>query len=210
MKATPQSPNLQSKISTFLSNFSEGNFYTNGKTRTFIAGIEIPHHDEARKISLRNFHEMTPEDQQKTIDKFQLQSDINAIGQAVFFQKLSEVNEEVLDLVTLVDLKTNIKTSRLKYILLNDDEFKAVTLRQLDNESLVFSLRQLSHEYLDQTRNVFLRVNLIDQESQKTFVLLKDFLDLNVIHFQHLTADTIMNLLLRSPLLFFIFYLMLK
>ena len=149
-KATPQSPKLQNKISSFLSNFSEGNFYTNGKTTTFIAGIEIPYHDEARKITLRNFREMTPEDQQKAIDKFQLQSDIDAIGQAAFFQKLSEVNEEVLDLVTLVDLKTNIKTSKLKYILLNDDEFKAVTLRQLDHESLVFSLRQLSHEYLDQ------------------------------------------------------------
>jgi hypothetical protein len=125
---------VQKKVSSSHSSRSNNN-YPFSFSRTFINGVEIPHCEEARKITLRNFREMNSEARQEAIKKFQLQSNIEAIGQEQFFQKLNEANEQALELVNLVDLKMDVKTSKMKYALLSDNEFKKVTIGQLEDAS---------------------------------------------------------------------------
>ncbi|MFA6915360.1 MAG: hypothetical protein WC222_03105 [Parachlamydiales bacterium] len=103
---------------------------------TLVNGVEIPYFMEAREITLLNFSEMGNEEQQATIEKFKLKDSIDALGgQEAFFQKLTDANKKMLALVNVIDLKMNINTSKTKYALVTDEEFRSLTLNQVQDAS---------------------------------------------------------------------------
>lgn len=120
--------NLNSFAASFWSQDGKSTSFHTSTSFYSINGVEMPFYDEAIKINLHNLHEMTEQEQQEVIEKFQLQSSIDLIGKEDFFKKLSEIDRHVLELANLVDLKFYSNESGLKYVLLNNSEFNELTL----------------------------------------------------------------------------------
>ncbi len=169
------------------------NNYPLAFSQSFINGMEIPHVAKAQKITLRNFREMNSEAQQETIKKFQLQSNIDAIGKESFFNKLGEASEQVLELVNLVDLKMDVKSSKLKYAFLSNKEFEKVTLGQLKDASA------------DQIQFIFDRLKLIEKETYEDFDQLESVLELKITHFYSLKSEKINEFISEIPASIFFF-----
>ncbi len=117
-------------------------------SQTFIDGIEIFHFEDAYKITLQDFQKMDTKVQKATIEKFQLQESIDAIGEEVFFQKLAQANPKALALVSLVNLRTSLVNQSVKFALMSDDEFRTVTLNQLTDAS-DFQIKHISARVKD-------------------------------------------------------------
>lgn len=109
------------------------------QTNTFfysIGGTEMPFYDEAIKINLHKFYEMSQQEKEAVIEKFQLHSSMELLGKESFLKKLAEIDKHILELANLVDIKYYNKESGLKYIILNNAEFNAITLDELKDISL--------------------------------------------------------------------------
>ena len=88
-----------------------------------VNGVEIPFYERAVKTNLHNLYEMSEQEREELIEKYELQSVINSFGKDNFFKKLAEADQRLLELANLVDLKIYSETSKLKYILINNAEF---------------------------------------------------------------------------------------
>lgn len=151
---------------------------------------------EAQNLTLRNLRDLNADDRQKVVQKFQLQDAIDSMGKPSFFQTLETVDESILELLNLIDLK--IDKRKVEYALLTDEKLKAVTLREVEDctES--------------QTLIIFFRRALLGPQSQGAIVKPDDILDLSILDMHHLEITDIHDCIQDIPHSVFIFSLMIS
>lgn len=92
-----------------------------------VNGIEIPYYASALNTTLFDYYQMNQTDRVKIVKKFQLEEDFQKIEN--LSQRLASADPEILDLVSLVDLK--LYPQKAKLALLTNTEFEQMTLDEL-------------------------------------------------------------------------------
>lgn len=143
--------------------------------------------DEAKKISLADYREKTDEERAKLIQRFKLNPAASLIAdpQISLNQFVDQAEPEILKLLTLEDLIIPFQHSKLKFALLSNDKFKALTPGDLEEEinQDQLSLIKLRLEKLSKSEGI--------EKQQKPVVENSTFKDIRLADLTRMSIDEI-------------------
>lgn len=173
------------KVTKELKNLKELSFTSTYHWKSM--SIQIPRYYEARDTTLMQLRNMNEEDRNEAVIKFKLSKDLEVFGgEEIFFQRLKNAPESILDTLTVQDLKLNISTYQISYLLMPFEQFNKLTLREVEYCDKIVSNMIMSR--LCHTPKM--KVQADDQT---------DFMNMSVIEFYHLSESDVSKFAGKFP-----------